>query len=285
MNTKEFFQQQVQQLSSLMYPKEEAKHLVFWLLEHHHGISRKDLLMDRKLLKDTTPILESINALLEGKPIQYIIGKAPFYGREFIVDERVLIPRRETEELVYWICENHKDQAPSLLDIGTGSGCIPITIKLELPRAKVSGVDISEEALSVARQNADRLNAEVTFFFADALNWNLDLSTEVSVLVSNPPYVRVGEKSQMKTQVLDHEPGLALFVDDADPLVFYRAIANIGVEILKPNGLLYFEINEAFGSPIKVLLEELGYGDVKVRKDMQGRDRMVRATNIKRRDL
>lgn len=278
MQSKKFFQEQVQQLSSKMYPKEEAKLLVLWLLEHHCGISRKDLLMDRELLENTAPLLESINALLEGKPIQYIIGKAPFYGREFIVDERVLIPRRETEELVYWIYENHKNQAPRLLDIGTGTGCIPITIKLELPLAKVRGVDISEGALSVARQNAKIHGADVEFFFADALNWKHNYLNEVSVLVSNPPYVREGEKSQMRTQVVDHEPRLALFVDDHDPLIFYRAISKIGLEILEPNGLLYFEINEAFGDPIKVFLEEAGYRDVKIKKDMQGRDRMVMAT-------
>ena len=218
--------------------------------------------------------------LKDGEPIQYIEGKACFCGCDFFVKSGVLIPRPETAELVEWIANScGAESSPSVLDIGTGSGCIAISLQLKMPRAKVYAVDISDTALNVAVKNAERLRAGVHFVKGDALQSPVAPLSQMSfdVIVSNPPYVCESEKKDMHRNVLDYEPGLALFVPDDDPLVYYRAIAEEWGKLLKTGGLLCFEINERMENEMKEMLERNGYGNVVVKQDFCGKPRMVRA--------
>lgn len=218
-----------------------------------------------------------LSELMRQRPIQYIFGKAHFYGLEFTVNENTLIPRPETEELVDWIItENHSGQKINITDIGTGSGCIAISLAKNLSEAVVSAIDVSEEALSVAKQNAEINEVSVEFIETDILSVT-SLPKKYDIIVSNPPYVRNLEKQEIKDNVLKYEPHLALFVEDNDALLFYRKIALLGQSALVEGGRLFFEINQYLGEETVIMLENYGYKNIELRKDLFGNDRMIRA--------
>jgi len=217
----------------------------------------------------------ALRRLAQGEPLQYIIGSTPFCGLTFRVDSRVLIPRPETAELVEWVTED-AGASGCLLDIGTGSGCIAVTLAHNLPHWKVQGWDISEGVLEVARENSRLNGTDVEFCKADILNMR-ETDCHFDVIVSNPPYVLESEKEQMETRVLDFEPHSALFVPDSDPLRFYRAIAEFGNRALNKGGRLYFEINPLEAEALKEMLSDAGYHDIELRKDIFGKLRMIKA--------
>ncbi|WP_203293054.1 peptide chain release factor N(5)-glutamine methyltransferase [Luteirhabdus pelagi] len=221
---------------------------------------------------------DAIHRLKQQEPVQYIIGETEFYGLPFQVNEHTLIPRPETEELVDWIIAELKDKKESfnILDIGTGTGCIAIALAKNLPKASVSALDVSEEALHLAKKNAAQNEVAVTFFHQNILE-NNQVSETFDCIVSNPPYVRNSEKEQMDKNVLDYEPDSALYVSDDDPLVFYRTITRIGRQYLKPSGTLFFEINEYLSEEMKALLETEGYANITLQKDFRDRFRMLKA--------
>ncbi|GAA4909834.1 peptide chain release factor N(5)-glutamine methyltransferase [Mucilaginibacter defluvii] len=239
---------------------------------------------ERELNNEQAARLNEIAIQLQsGKPLQYILGKAEFYELTFNVNPSVLIPRPETEELVEWVIQSVVSgersvvsSEISILDIGTGSGCIAISLKKNLATAVVSAMDISADALQTARGNAKLNRAEVNFMEADILSAKPD-AAKYDVIVSNPPYVTSHDKRQMHTNVTDFEPHTALFVPDEDPLLFYKAIADYALLSLKKPGMLFFEINESYGAETVAMLMEKGYKDIQLKKDMSGRDRMVKA--------
>ncbi len=235
------------------------------------------LLMGNELLNTVqlAQLEEYTEQLKQHIPIQYIIGSTEFYGLEFMVNPAVLIPRPETEELMHWII-NDNNNGKRLLDIGTGSGCIAISLKANMPRADVSAWDISEAALQTAQNNAIKLEQDVKFKLTDILNHDPG-DEKFDVIVSNPPYVRELEKKMMEANVLEHEPETALFVSDNDPLIFYRAIAQLGQKMLNNNGLLYFEINEYLAAEMTSMLIQQGFINIECRKDLNGKDRMMKA--------
>lgn len=209
-------------------------------------------------------------------PIQYIFNKADFYGFEFYVDENVLIPRPETEELVHWILNDNNNQN-SLLDIGTGSGCIPISIKKNKPDWNVSALDVSEKALTIAKQNAVKNEVEIEFILADILNSTFTIQhSQFNVIVSNPPYIPSKEKELMSTSTVQFEPHLALFVPNENPIIFYDKIADFAKQHLEKNGKLYFELNEFNANDVKILLQQKGFQNIEIKKDFSGKDRMLR---------
>ncbi len=240
----------------------------------HQNIHKNDALEQ----SHTDQLTQYVEKLLTGKPLQYIIGKAWFMGKAFMVNEAVLIPRPETEELVEWIVEYAQiiNKPLSILDIGTGSGCIPISLKQAIPNASITAIDISKEALAVAQQNAAAHNTNIEWIELDILQTK-HLKDQYDIIVSNPPYIPLREKPNMKSQVIDHEPAIALFVPDQYPLIFYSKIAHIGKSALKPNGQLFFEIHYDQGEAIMALLNEMGY-HAELRQDIYGKDRMVRAS-------
>lgn len=270
------YQQLVKNWSAQLsnYDSTEAENLVDWLLEYHLGLRRVDMmhfLEEENLPKE---LLADFEKLKSGMPIQYILGHGPFYGREFLVTKDTLIPRNETEELVHLIIKENSDPNLRILDIGTGTGCIPITLALEMNSPEVYALDISEKALEVASGNAKNLHAKVDFSKCDILK-DMPQAKDLDILVSNPPYIPIEEKGLMHSNVLDYEPDLALFVTDEDPLIFYRIISEKGKKLLKPNGKVYFEINERFGDPVAKLLSALGYQNVRTIRDLNGKDRIV----------
>jgi release factor glutamine methyltransferase len=221
--------------------------------------------------------LQDILARLQKyEPLQYVLGRAPFDGLELEVTPDVLIPRPETAELVAWIAAEARPDA-SILDIGTGSGCIPIALHRRLPGARLTAWDVSEGALVVARRNAAACDAPVRFERCDVLTARDADGRTFDVIVSNPPYICQRERAEMQPNVLEWEPGLALFVPDDDPLLFYRRIAQLGRTLLRPGGQLYFEINRAYGPDTVAMLGGLGYRDITLKKDMEGNDRMIKA--------
>ena len=240
----------------------------------HQNIHKNDALEQ----SHTDQLTQYVEKLLTGKPLQYIIGKAWFMGKAFMVNEAVLIPRPETEELVEWIVEYAQiiNKPLSILDIGTGSGCIPISLKQAIPNASITAIDISKEALAVAQQNATAHNTNIEWIELDILQTK-HLKDQYDIIVSNPPYIPLREKPNMQSQVIDHEPAIALFVPDQYPLIFYSKIAHIGKSALKPNGQLFFEIHYDQGEAIMALLNEMGY-HAELRQDIYGKDRMVRAS-------
>jgi release factor glutamine methyltransferase len=216
-------------------------------------------------------------------PLQYALGETEFLGLKFEVNPSVLIPRPETEELVLWILKEREKgwQPVRILDIGTGSGCIPVSLKKNWPEAAIFGLDLSEEALQTAQKNALRNQVEVKFFQQDILNFSpVKEASTYSIIISNPPYITAKEQLQMHQNVLDFEPHMALFVPENDPLLFYRVIADHASFMLQKNGLLFFEINASYGKQVVELLKEKDYVDVELRKDMSGKDRMVCARKI-----
>ncbi|MCT4639606.1 MAG: peptide chain release factor N(5)-glutamine methyltransferase [Bacteroidales bacterium] len=218
-----------------------------------------------------------VDDLKHEKPIQYIIGHTEFYELKFLVNENVLIPRPETEELVHWIITDNRIDEPVIIDIGTGSGCIPVSLAKNINSADVKSIDISEDAIETATRNAKLNNVNVEFVNADILSYtNIDVA-KADIVVSNPPYIRESEKRLMSNNVLDNEPHLALFVDDNDPLIFYKVIADFAISNLKKGGVLYLEINEAFGEETCNMLIEKGFTDCILRKDLFGKDRMIKA--------
>lgn len=235
---------------------------------------KKNEILDESFLNI---FFEIIKRLKCGQPIQYILGETEFGGLKFNVDASTLIPRPETEELVRWVAEV-ASPGQHILDIGTGSGCIAISLARLCPDTIVTGIDISAPAIRMATANAARNRAEVRFEVKDILHFGNYSWENYDMIVSNPPYIRESERQSMEAKVLDYEPHEALFVPDQDPLLFYRAIANFGLRYLKPGGLLFFEINEALGSETATLLETLGYEAVEVRKDLYGKERMTKAS-------
>lgn len=220
-----------------------------------------------------------VGRLKQSEPIQYILEEAPFYDLTFTVSPAVLIPRPETEELTEHIIRTHPDREIAVLDVGTGSGCIAVTLARHLPEARVTAIDISEEALCIARKNAARHCTGVRFIRTDILDPLAagKIPGKYDLIVSNPPYVLESEKTGMERNVLDYEPGAALFVPDSDPLRFYRAIARLGKQKLNAGGFLYFEINARFGAATATLLEEEGYRPVRLIRDLSGKDRIIEA--------
>ena len=262
------------------YPDSEALALAKMLLVEVFGFSTLELYggKDKEFSEKHRSVLaEMIRRLQKNEPIQYIIGIESFGGLTFEVNPNVLIPRPETQELVAWIvkdCQSRK--SIRILDIGTGSGCIPVTLAKQLPEAEVESWDISEGALEVASRNSERNGVKVLLRQKDVLNAEPE-GKLYDVIVSNPPYITHKEKVDMEANVLDWEPSLALFVPDEDPLLFYRKIARLGCEILKEGGLLYFEINRAYGQETALMLNELGYNQIELKKDSWGNDRMIKA--------
>lgn len=271
--------------------EQEIESFFFILTEYLHNLKRVDVALNPnfELSEDDVEKWNVILAELQlEKPIQYITGEAWFFGLRFEVNENTLIPRPETEELVDWILSSSITQHPTpltILDIGTGSGCIPISLKANLPQANVSTIDVSEKALEVAKRNAELNKVEVNFIQSNILEVedlsqlqtpNFQLPASIDIIVSNPPYVRNLEKEEIKKNVLDYEPHLALFVEDTDALLFYRKIAQLALKNLSPNGLLFFEINQYLGEETVELLENLGFKNIELKKDMYGNDRMIK---------
>lgn len=223
---------------------------------------------------------ETIKRLKKEEPIQYIIGETEFFGLQFKVNSNTLIPRPETEELVQWIIDDQKktnDPSSTILDIGTGSGCIAVSLGKHLSNANVFALDVSSEALLVAMENSKLNEVEATFIEADILNIKTIKSQKFDIIVSNPPYVRELEKSSIKNNVLQHEPHLALFVQNDDALQFYKSICEFSINNLKPNGSLYFEINQYLGTEMIQLLESHNFKSIELKKDLFGNDRMIKA--------
>ncbi|GAB3930523.1 peptide chain release factor N(5)-glutamine methyltransferase [Mucilaginibacter myungsuensis] len=268
-----------------IYNASEAEALTLLVLSEILDISKASLkafpekeLTDRQSAK-FEGILTELNT---GKPVQYILGQTEFYGLPFNVNPSVLIPRPETEELVDWILTGAKTSSPkTILDIGTGSGCIAISLKKSLRDADTFAIDISPTALATASSNAELNEVDINFIQADILNFDRSVQlSKFDIIVSNPPYVTGIDKQQMHNNVTDFEPHVALFVPNNDPLLFYKAIADFALEYLRPNGQLYFEINENYGSETADMLSSKGFVDIELRKDLPGRDRMIKAITL-----
>jgi release factor glutamine methyltransferase len=268
-----------------IYDEGEAKAIAGMTYEVRFGLTLSDIYLgkDTQLSADDQTELEEIaKRLVQGEPIQYVLGQADFCGRTFLVNDAVLIPRPETEELCLWITSQRVCPPVRLLDIGTGSGCIAITLAAMFPEAKVIGWDISTDALKVAKENAKRHNVNVSFEQVDVLNISLTshlspLTSEYDFIVSNPPYICNKEREAMEPNVLEHEPHTALFVPDDDPLLFYRAIAQYGQTALKDGGWLYFEINPLYTQEMRDMLTMMSYHDIEIKTDQFGKQRMIRA--------
>ncbi len=293
-----FFQEELKDL----YERSELETLIAYCFEYYLQISRTGLntagestVSESELLKFSAAVKE----LKKRKPIQYILGEADFYRMKLKVNEYVLIPRPETEELVYLIINGNKIAAPRILDIGTGSGCIAIALKKNIPLADVSALDVSQEALDVAKQNAKQNSTEINFLLSDILRLSSSISqlppdsyrdpnslpiaigipTHLDIIVSNPPYICISESAGMDKNVLEYEPHLALFVEDNDPLLFYKAIADLALKNLKPGGQIFFEINQSLSSETKDLLENKGFKNVELIKDLSNNYRILRGNS------
>lgn len=262
------------------YPLEETNSFFNLLMEEYVGIKRLDLaLQPQKEISasEENNFREALERLLNHEPIQYIIGETEFFRLKFIVNNSVLIPRPETEELVQWILDDlqiNSEEDVSILDIGTGSGCIAISLAKNLPKAKVSAIDISEEALQIAKLNAQINNVNIRFDPANVLSID-SLSRKYDIIVSNPPYVRELEKEQMHRNVLENEPHLALYVKDEDPLLFFRKITKLAEDGLQDHGKLYFEINQYLGEDTRKVVELSGF-KVSLKKDIFEKNRMLK---------
>ncbi|MEN3322450.1 peptide chain release factor N(5)-glutamine methyltransferase [Mariniflexile soesokkakense] len=271
-----------------IYSKEEVDSFFYMLIESYYNVSRLKLAMEPEFSADSNKaILNALNLLKEEQPIQYILGETEFYGLPFKVNQHTLIPRPETEELVEWIISKFRNQSSEfrILDVGTGSGCIAISLAKNLTNAKVYALDVSKEAINMAKKNAQSNNVDVEFIEADILKpetWNsVPITININrmnfdVIVSNPPYVREQEKQLMKPNVLNNEPHLALFVKDENPLLFYKAITEFSVENLAKNGELFFEINEYLGKEMIQLLVDNNFNNIELKQDIFKKDRMIK---------
>jgi release factor glutamine methyltransferase len=258
-----------------LYPPQELTILYKMVIEF---ISKKNNTLVLDLIQEEQEAFNNyINQLKKGIPIQYVLGEADFYQLKFKVNEHVLIPRPETEELVYLILQDAKiNQPKSIIDIGTGSGCIPIALKKHLPNTAISAIDVSENAIAVAKENALKNKVEIDFTIADALHLEPKNFQKFDVIVSNPPYIALSEMEDMEANVTKHEPHLALFVEDENPLIFYQKIADFALTNLQQNGVLYFEINQALAQETQELLEQIGF-ITEIIKDINQNDRMIKA--------
>ncbi|WP_073210611.1 peptide chain release factor N(5)-glutamine methyltransferase [Flavobacterium xinjiangense] len=284
MKIKEYRTQFIQELTSI-YDAGEAESFFYLILEEKKQLKRIDLALRPELdfSEEEIVVWNSILEQLKKEiPIQYLLGKTSFYGLDFEVNESVLIPRPETEELVDWILStnriiqesNPETSGLKILDIGTGSGCIAISLAKNIPSSQVYAIDVSERALATANKNAELNNVNVTFINQNILETQ-DLKQQFDIIVSNPPYVRNLEKEEIKKNVLDNEPHLALFVEDNDALIFYRKIAELAQKNLSEKGQLFFEINQYLGKEMIDLLEKMNFKKIELRKDIYGNDRMI----------
>nr|WP_299421374.1 peptide chain release factor N(5)-glutamine methyltransferase [uncultured Emticicia sp.] len=301
-SSKHLYDNLIQQITA--YESQEAKEIVFWLMKFFLGLRKIDILSDKSFEKDIdwSNIIERLN---DNEPIQYILGETEFYGRRFLVNKSVLIPRPETEELVKYVVEKtlrtknrtaelskpHSGTFKTLLDIGTGSGCIAISLAKELPNFKVTAYDISENSLETAKQNAELNQADVTFEKVDILKPSFihsvtqyPLRHSFNIIVSNPPYVMKQEIDRMQKNVLNYEPHLALFVENSEPLIFFEAIANFAFNNLSDNGLVAVEINEAMAKETAEVFKRKGFSEVEIIKDIHQKDRFVSAILHKKDD-
>ena len=263
-----------------LYSKEEVESLMFIFFEEYLGWNKAKVLSDREKNINQSDLLKfnfGIKDIKKGKPVQYVIGKSYFYGEDFLVNKHTLIPRPETEELVSLIIkENNQKNNLSILDIGTGSGCIAITLAKHLNGSKVIAMDISQNALEMAKENHRRFDVDISFLEMDILNPEKSFVQKFDIIVSNPPYVCDSEKTLMKKNVLDYEPHTALFVDDCEPLIFYDKIADFAKKHLEKEGILYFEINERFGTEMNFLLSQKGFNS-SIIQDINGKNRICKA--------
>ena len=255
-----------------LYDAREAKAIARLVMEDRFGLTMADVLCGKT--GDDAVLRHIQQRLLQGEPVQYVLGVAEFGGRQFRVAPGVLIPRPETLELCQWVEE---ERGTTILDIGTGSGCIACTLAAELPEAQVTAWDISETALAIAQENAQRLGVQVKFEKQDALHPSPFTNPQWNIIVSNPPYVCEKERAAMERHVLDYEPSLALFVPDDDPLLFYRAIADYARQSLTAGGSLFFEINPLYAEQLQSLLSSMSYHHIEVRDDQYGKPRMIKA--------
>lgn len=268
-----------------IYPKTEIDSFFFILMEEKFNLQRIDTVLKPDFIITDNHLIELeniIKRLQKEEPIQYILGKTEFYGLPFFVDENTLIPRSETEELVEWIIletqqlkTKVKDKTLTFLDIGTGTGCIPISLAQNLNNVNISALDISPKALKIANKNAITNKVKINFFETDILKAK-KLPQQFDIIISNPPYVRELEKIEIKNNVLDNEPHLALFVADENPLVFYKKIADLAKKHLTKDGLLFFEINQYLGKETVNMLQEKGFSNIELKKDLFGNDRMIK---------
>ncbi len=263
-----------------IYGESEASQITDWVMERLTGLSKSERLIKKETGIDDSQFSILHSRLMAHTPVQYVLSEAWFCGMKFYVDENVLIPRPETEELVDWIAKTivHDSGFIDLLDIGTGSGCIPIAIKKKIHTARITAIDVSAKALEAAQKNADALQASVNFIqldFLDENNWQW--LGQFDIIASNPPYITIAEKDQMRKNVLDHEPHLALFAEK-DALIFYKKIASFGKTHLKENGSIFVEINETLGRETIAVFEQAGYKEIELKQDQQGKDRMIKAS-------
>jgi release factor glutamine methyltransferase len=282
-NSKQLFQDFISQIT-LRDDADEIEAMAYLVFDQILSLTRTDILSEKKILAPASAearMLEVIQRINRNEPVQYILEQADFFGRKFAVNPSVLIPRPETEELIRLILHSAKSMQRkplTILDIGTGSGCIPISLGLELTGAKIFATDISEQALTVAAENAKKLKASVSFIRHDILTSEMPIE-QVDVIVSNPPYIARSEQHAIRRNVVDYEPALALFVPDDDALIFYRAIAPKAKSVLNAGGMVAVEINERFGKEVADIFNENGYEKVQVLNDMQGKNRIVMAFN------
>ena len=261
-----------------IYDEREAESIFLWVCETWFGLKKSEVLNGDKRLTESELLefRDVVNRLQEHEPIQYILGETEFYGLKFKVDRRVLIPRPETEELVDLIIKKHLSHDHlKILDIGTGSGCIPISLKLNLKNSTVSAIDISEDALDLAKQNASKNHADIDFQKVNILSESEKITGTFDIIVSNPPYIPEADKVAMHKNVLEHEPGLALFVSNEDPIIFYRAILDFATRHLNEKGTVWFELHPDFASAVLVYGQALNFTTAEILKDLSGKDRFA----------
>jgi release factor glutamine methyltransferase len=262
-----------------IYKEPEIRVLADILIKTVTGTAKLHDLYDKNYAitgKQAKKIFRYAEELKAGKPVQYITGETTFYNCTIKVNNSTLIPRPETEELVDLIISENREYKGEIIDIGSGSGCIAIALAVNLPEARVTGIEISYDAINIARENAVLNNAKVSFVNGDIFSVNSETVGKAGIIVSNPPYIRNSEKSQMNKNVLDFEPHLALFVSDTDPLIYYNAILKLAVKVLLPAGYMYFEMNEAMGKPLVELFKSFGYSHIEIVSDLNGKERIIK---------
>ncbi len=262
-----------------IYPTEEIDSFIVLIFEDVLGYSRTKLLISLEEEiggSNLCRIKDIVKDLKNQRPVQHILQKTIFYDLPFKVTQDALIPRPETEELIDWVISDHKEESLNILDIGTGTGCIAISIAKNLPQSKVYAMDISSKALELARENGKLNNTDIVFLESDILKKSIEIEGKFDIIVSNPPYIRQKEKELMSKNVLEYEPELALFVPDHDPLLFYKTIIDFGLKNLNKEGKIYFEINEAFGQEMINLFEVNNFSEITLKKDINGKHRMIK---------